>query len=375
MKLAIHALPITPGGGLTALLGLLEGWRRTGCRLHVTVLNSHAASLDALRASGLVDQLEPVLVGAGSGRTFAWQTAQLPRWIRRSAADVVLATNHYVAGLRAPLVVHHQNLYRFAARAETGRGFSFTDVLRDRLARQALRHASANVFISRYLQDSASRRYPGEVDAARSRVIYNGVPGAWLNRAAQAPDVYQGAPRLIAVQSAARHKDNPTLIGMLAELVRRAPEVDWRLRIAGGSGRGSWADVRRQADELGVGGRVEFLGHLGPEALEAEFRAALCLVFTSVLEAFGLPPIEAMASRCPAVAAGVTAMPEVIGDAGLLVEPGQAASFADAVLRLWESPALRTERVEAGLRQAARFSWDESARQFYEVFEHVLATR
>jgi glycosyltransferase involved in cell wall biosynthesis len=236
-----------------------------------------------------------------------------------------------------------------------------------------LRHAAANVFISRYVQAAAERRYPGAVDPARTHVIYNGVSGEWLERAAREPNRYDGAPRLVAVQSAARHKDNPTLIATLAALTERAPEVDWQLRIAGGSGRGSWDDVRQLAERLGVGSRVHFLGHLDPGPLEAEFRAALCLVFTSVLEAFGLPPIEAMACRCPAVAARITAMPEVIADAGMLVEPRQPRQFADAVWGLWESPARRAQLVEAGLRQSARFSWDESARQFYQVFEQALA--
>lgn len=371
MKLVIHALPITPGGGLTALLGLLEGWRRAGVPLHVTVLNGYPETLDVLRDSGLVDRLEPVLVGAGPARTFAWQTLRLPRRVAGLAPDVVLATNHFVSGLRAPLVVHHQNLYRFVSRAETGRRFSPTDVLRDRLARQALQRAAANVFISKYLLLAAEHRYPGQVSRDRAHVIYNGVPGPWLERAAVEPDRYDGAPRLVAVQSAARHKDNPTLIRALAELVRLAPEVDWRLRIAGGAGRGSWEPVRQQAEELGVAGRIEYLGHLGPGQLEAEFRQSLALVFTSVLEAFGLPPIEAMACRCPVVAADTTAMPEVIGSAGLLVAPRQPSEFAAAVLRLWREPDLRPRLVQAGLAQSARFSWDESAGQFYRVFEQV----
>lgn len=374
MKLVIHALPITPGGGLTALMGLLDGWRRGGRPLHVTVLNSHAATLDTLRASGLVDRLEGVLVGAGAARAFAWQNLSMPRFVRELRPDVVLATNHFVPRMPAPLVVHHQNLYRFVSRAETGRRFSATDLLRDRLARLALERAAGNVFISEYVLEAARRRYHHQLDEKRCRVIYNGVPGAWLQRAAVEPDRYAGEPRIVAVQSAAAHKDNPTLIATLAELARRAPHVDWRLRIAGGPGRGSWDDVRRLAKEQGVAERIEFLGHLGPGQLESEFRSALCLVFTSVLEAFGLPPIEAMTCRCPAVAARTTAMPEVIGSAGLLVEPRQPGEFAEAVLRLWNEPDLRRQLVESGLKQAARFSWDESALEFYRLFEAVAGT-
>ena len=116
-----------------------------------------------------------------------------------------------------------------------------------------------------------------------------------------------------------------------------------------------------------------WLGFVTGRELESEYRRAACLLYTSPFEGFGLPPIEAMARSCPVVASGSTAIPKVVGDAALLVEPGNVRQFADAAVRLLDNRALRDELIQRGAVRAAGFRWTASAARFCRLIEAVAA--
>ena len=95
-------------------------------------------------------------------------------------------------------------------------------------------------------------------------------------------------------------------------------------------------------------------------------------VYPSLYEGFGLPPLEAMACGTPVITSNTSALPEVVGDAGRMVDPLDADALAEAMASLLDDPeALRTMRA-AGLQQAAGFSWRETARRTAEVYRQVL---
>lgn len=124
---------------------------------------------------------------------------------------------------------------------------------------------------------------------------------------------------------------------------------------------------------LGVGQRVEFLGHMSLTAVADLFRSAACLVYPSVFEGFGMPILEAMAMGCPVVTVDATAMPEVAGGAALLVPPHSPARVVEAVMALHDDAALRREMIRKGLERALAFPWTRSAEQFARLFEQVAA--
>lgn len=265
-------------------------------------------------------------------------------------------------------------------------------------ARAALRRADANVFISGYLRECAERLVPES--AARNHVIHNGVGADYIRAAAGiqggagirpdfssadvAPAVEENATggtpvppapggrperpsaELCAVQSHDPHKDTATLLRAFARIVRDEPARDWKLTIAGG---GDWTRWRRMADELGVGPRVLFHGHASPADLLALYRRCGALLFPSLFEAFGMPVIEAMACGCPVIAVDGTAVPEVAGDAALLVPPRDPAAIAAAAVRLYNDPALRAELVQRGRQRALRFAWRDSAAAFLGLYQ------
>ena len=127
------------------------------------------------------------------------------------------------------------------------------------------------------------------------------------------------------------------------------------------------ADEIQEVARLGLEGMVASEGHCSRERIFALYRGAHCLLYTSTYEGFGLPPLEAMSSGCPVVASRASSIPEVTGDAAILVNPTAADEVARAILDLQDA-ALRATLVEKGTRRASLFTWEESARRHMEVY-------
>ena len=91
----------------------------------------------------------------------------------------------------------------------------------------------------------------------------------------------------------------------------------------------------------------------------------------SYYEGFGLPPLEAMACGTPVIVSNVSSLPEVVGDAGFLVDPNSVDELAVALWRVLTDEPLRKQCIERGFKRAQSFSWDKAARQTLEVYRHV----
>ncbi|HVT57226.1 MAG TPA: glycosyltransferase family 1 protein [Thermoanaerobaculia bacterium] len=142
------------------------------------------------------------------------------------------------------------------------------------------------------------------------------------------------------------------------------------LVLAGPYGWGSRGLAERIAALSGRG--VVALGHLERAVLVEVFQGAKLFVYPSLYEGFGLPPAEALACGVPAVAAASSSLPEVVGDAGVLVEPGSAAALAAALHQLQADPARLAALAARARAQAARFTWERAAREMEEVFGEAL---
>lgn len=115
-------------------------------------------------------------------------------------------------------------------------------------------------------------------------------------------------------------------------------------------------------------------GHISDAELRALYQHALCFVFPSLYEGFGIPPIEAMFCRCPVIASNKAAIPEVCGDAALILTSIEPGEIAKAIRSLATDPSQREQRVAAGLTKANEYSWDTSAGRFLDILESELAT-
>jgi glycosyltransferase involved in cell wall biosynthesis len=119
---------------------------------------------------------------------------------------------------------------------------------------------------------------------------------------------------------------------------------------------------------LGLESLVFLPGFVPDDDLPSLYTAAELFVYPSVYEGFGIPVLEAMGCGTPVLCSDASSLPEVAGDAGILLPPGNPAVWAEAIARLMESTALRMDLRERGFRQASRFRWKETARRTWEVY-------
>jgi glycosyltransferase involved in cell wall biosynthesis len=174
-----------------------------------------------------------------------------------------------------------------------------------------------------------------------------------------------GRPYVLSVGTLQPRKNYVRLIRACAGLAG-----DLQLIIAGGRG---WLYEEIFAEAEKQGDRVRVLGFVDEGDLPALYRNAALFAFPSLYEGFGLPVAEAMACGVPVVCSNASSLPEVAGDAALLVDPLDVDALAEAMTRVLEDADLRQEMIARGLAQAARFSWQQAARQLLTAFESLGA--
>jgi alpha-1,3-rhamnosyl/mannosyltransferase len=168
------------------------------------------------------------------------------------------------------------------------------------------------------------------------------------------------------------HKNLVRLIEAFAQVRDRSPEGDLTLVVAG-----VWdpryPEARELARRLDLGRSVRFLGPVPEADLPALYAAALAFAFPSEYEGFGLPLLEAMASGTPSLTSTTSSLPEVAGDAALLVPPTDVAAIADALLRLVTDSSLRADLARRGRTRALQFTWERTAEQMWGEYDRLAS--
>ena len=134
-----------------------------------------------------------------------------------------------------------------------------------------------------------------------------------------------------------------------------------------------YAALRRAVHKYQLHPHVRFLGYLPEETLAILYRLAGVFVFPSLYEGFGLPPLEAMASGTPVVTSNVSSLPEVTGDAAVLVDPYNPSAIAEGIRRVLTDRSLSDELRRKGLARARQFSWETSVRRIRDIYREVAA--
>ncbi len=191
-----------------------------------------------------------------------------------------------------------------------------------------------------------------------------------LDRAAAKEEVRNrhgvDGPFVLFVSTIEPRKNVPTLLRALHQL-QQCYKEDIRLVLAGGKG---WLfeDAFAVVEDLKLDERVHFLGRVSSDDLLYLYNAAELLAHPAFYEGFGLPPLEAMACGLPVVVSNVASLPEVVGDAGLLIDPHNVDELTVSMWRLLNNSDLWKEMREKGLRQASRFSWERAARETLDIY-------
>lgn len=276
---------------------------------------------------------------------------------------------------RVPVVATiHDLAFEHMPETFTRRGSFQLKLTVRRTAQRAARIAT----VSEYSRQDLLRTY--KLPPEKIAVTYNGVEPqftaqAWPNEAADIHNRF-GIKRdyLLAVGSLQPRKNLVRLIRAYAKLRSEHKAFTPQLVIVG---RKLWladeifAEVHRQdwAED------VILTGYVNDEDLPKLYRQATAFVYPSLFEGFGLPPVEAMACGTPVVTSNVSSLPEVTGDAALLIDPLDQASLESALLQITGDEALRARLKEQGIEQATRFTWREAAEKTLQLYREAFEMR
>ena len=155
-------------------------------------------------------------------------------------------------------------------------------------------------------------------------------------------------------------------------VVNRKSQIPHLKLVIAGQWDERYPEARRLAEELGLKDQVVFAGPVSEADLPALYSGAMLFVFPSLYEGFGLPVLEAMACGTPVVCSNTSSLPEVAGNAALLVEPQDVTALADALSRAANDGELRQAMRQKGMTQAARFSWERTAQETLTAYRHLM---
>ena len=341
--------------------------RKTGIGIYTARL------LDALRRVGPEHEYREIAWGRDVSmrldRRLRWQQWELPRRARAAGADLL-----HVPGFDAPrrkpcplvLTVHDLIGMLFPQNLPPVARFYWS-----RWLPRSIRWADRVIADSEHTRRDIVRLLG--VPTERIVVIPLGVDVAFRQVAdAEALVAVRGRYALpetfiLYVGTLEPRKGLDTLVDAYATL---ADALSHDLVIAGKRGwytQSLFAQVRR----LGLERRVHFTNYVADADLPALYSLAAIFAFPSRYEGFGLPPLEAMACGTPVVSSNAASLPEAVGDAGLLVPPDDPVALAAALRRVLEDADLRARLHAAGLAQAQRFTWEETARQTLTVYQEL----
>lgn len=210
------------------------------------------------------------------------------------------------------------------------------------------------------------------VDRDRVEVVYPGVGQAFRviedrHHLAMVRELFGlDRPFILNVGTLEPRKNLVTLLDAYAAL--RGGGLKHRLVVAGGQG---WLydGVFRRAEELSLKEDVLFLGYVAEEHLPALYGLADLLVFPSLYEGFGLPPLEAMACGTPVITSDSSSLPEVVGEAGLMVPAQDPDALAEAIATVLGDPGLREDLVRKGLSRASQFTWQAAGEKLLAIYQ------
>ena len=247
------------------------------------------------------------------------------------------------------------------------------------LTKRVLGNAARIFAVSNFTRNEIEKLFdipPNHID-----VVYNAIDERFLRGHATAADReliaqrYQVTyPFLLYAGRISPHKNVVRMIeafsALKTELERDHIYPDLKLIIIGDDLSGN-PDLRRTVVRSGVQNDVRFLGFIPIEVLRIFYDEAKIFVFPSLYEGFGLPPLEAMVHGTPVVTSNVSSLPEVVGNAAVLVNPENVFEIMRALHRVLTDQGLRDRMKERGYQQAMRFSWEISVRRVLDVYRQV----
>lgn len=176
------------------------------------------------------------------------------------------------------------------------------------------------------------------------------------------------SPFILYVGTLEPRKNIPTLIKAFYNL--RKYNLPHKLVITGKKG-WKYNSIFETIEKLGIQDDVIFTGYVPNEDLPALYNAADLFVYPSLYEGFGLPPLEAMSSGCPVITSNTSSLPEVVGDAGIMIDPYDVDTLANSIYKVLTNDGLKADMVEKGLERAKMFSWEKTVKETLKIYREI----
>jgi glycosyltransferase involved in cell wall biosynthesis len=239
-----------------------------------------------------------------------------------------------------------------------------TPEFRARFADQA-RHAAARADIAIAVSEFTRGQVISllGIEPARVRVVHHGI------RALAFPGEIERQKVILNVGAIQKRKN-------IARLIAAFEAVDpaWRLVLIGSDGYGA-AEIHARIAASPASQRISVLGYVTPEQLAGWYARATIFAFPSLDEGFGMPVLEAMAAGTPVLTSSRSALPEVAGEAALLIDPEDTGALTDALQRMTRDEELRARLASLGTKRAQLFTWEKAVEQTWNIYLDLLAKR
>ncbi len=300
-----------------------------------------------------------------------WFEHALPKALKKIGPDLFVSPDAYnslASPYRNLLVIHDLNFVHHPEMMPwlPRKYYNYYTPL---YARKADRIAT----VSQFTKDDIVEQY--NIPASKVDVVYNGAntlyaPVSEQQRQRTRQQITGGHPYFLFV-GALNPRKNITGLFRAFDLFTEENNTDVRLVVVGEKMFGG-SKIRKAYRQMKHSDRIIFTGRLEPEKLKNVMGSALALTFTPFFEGFGIPITEAFRAGIPVITSNLTAMPEVAGQAAVLVNPFDPKEIAQAMKKITFVPDLRRELVEKGFQRSKRFSWDKTAERLWKVMENTM---
>jgi glycosyltransferase involved in cell wall biosynthesis len=296
-------------------------------------------------------------------RVFLEQT-YLPFWLGRNKIDLLFAARN-VMPLMSPcpavIAVHSMHLnYEKLDKPW------YQQIYGKNILRSSAHRADAILAVSEYAGRTYADAY--QIPEDRLFVSYEGV------KEFDSADIKSSVPQdngyLLFVSTLFPHKNLHFLVRVFSLVSKSIPES--KLVVVGKDINNTVSRLKDQARRLGIQDRIEFMGRISDSELSNLYQNAVMFVFPSLVEGFGLPVLEAMAHSVPVVASNRTSLPEVVGDAGIILDPDNEASWVNSIIQLYRDKELHHQLAIKSKQRAAQFTWRNAAQRTFDCFQSVL---
>ncbi|PBQ34091.1 glycosyltransferase [Sphingobacteriaceae bacterium] len=314
------------------------------------------------------DNITPLVVSPQARHPFlyyAWLQLSVKGVLTKMKPDLFLSPDGFLS-LGAPCkqlpVIHDLNFIHYPKDSKwlTAKYYNYYF---PRFAKEASRIATVSEFSKQELISNY------KIEASKIDVVYNGIhsffkPLDELTKQKTKEKFSYGKNYFVNVGSLHPRKNIPSLIRAFSEF-KKESHSDFKLVLAGP---GFWglSDINKTLEESAYKEDIIFTGRLSDEDLGLVLGSATALTFIPYYEGFGIPLVEAMEAEVPIITSNVTSLPEIAGDAALLVNPTEIHDVKNAMLRMYGEEALRNALIQKGRIQKQKFSWDKSADLLWE---------